>query len=240
MAGQNILALKDWFGNCRSRKPRHDLATLQRGIVEGMINVQDEYGMTALSLCVTSDWKEGVVELLSSGADTELRYFRTGETALYWAVQKGNEAIVAALVAAGANPDAPNYCGVTARMWASRGGSTCFAHIPPMLLPLPPSRLQNVEHLAEHYFPGFEIPGRVKREMMKVGEAVDLYVYGPKTEARQDSLKVRITGVHGSPPTVRYTAIIETPIEQTHLAGSTSALEFGPENIASVYTTLPP
>jgi len=38
---------------------------------------------------------------------------------------------------------------------------------------------------------------------------------------------------------VRYTAVVETPIERTHLAAGTTVVEFGPENIASVYVPRP-
>src|SRR5262245_66534562 len=101
MAKQKVPSLADWFDNCGGWRPWHDLDELRRGIKAGMLNEQDEYGMTALSLAVMSGWKEGVEELLRAGADTEQRYFRTGETALYMAVQQGNEPIIRALVAAG-------------------------------------------------------------------------------------------------------------------------------------------
>src|SRR5262249_34183220 len=154
-----------------------------------------EYGMTALSLAVMSDWVEGVKELLNSGADTELRHFRTGVTALYMAVQERNERIVTALVAAGANPDAPNYWGVTARAWALQSAFPGFDRIPPKSTPLPPPWIQNAEHLADHYYPGFKIPDREERETMQDGQAVDLYVYGPMAESKRDTVKVRITAV---------------------------------------------
>src|SRR5687767_10985588 len=118
MAKRNATSPEEWFGNCGGFAPRHDLDALRRGIEAGMLNEQDEYGMTALSLAVMSGWHEGVMELLRSGADTELRYFRTGETALYMAVQHSSDPIIAALVVGGANPDAPNYWGLTPRTWA--------------------------------------------------------------------------------------------------------------------------
>src|ERR1700686_995392 len=99
MGKQKAPSSTEWFDNCEGWGPRHDLEELRRGIEAGMLNEQDEYGMTALSLAVMSDWKEGVEELLRAGADTELRYFRTGETALKMAVQERNEPIIAALVA---------------------------------------------------------------------------------------------------------------------------------------------
>jgi hypothetical protein len=239
MARQKALSPKEWFGNCGGWQPHHDVDALRRGIKAGMLNEQDEYGMTALTLAVMSGWIQGVEELLQAGSDTELRYFRTGETALYMAVQQRKEPIAAVLVAAGANPDAPNYWGLTARTWATHSGSTCFDQVPPKKMPLPPPRIQNAEHLADHYHPRFKIPDREERETMQVGQAVDLYVYGPKDEAKQDKVKVRITGVKGNRPGVRYTGAVETPIEQTHLAADTTVLEFGPENIATVYVARP-
>jgi hypothetical protein len=228
-----------WFDNCGGWRPRHDLSELRDGIQAGLLDVQDEYGMTGLSLAVMSDWTEGVEELLRAGADTELRYFRTGETALYMAVQEGNEPIITALVAAGANLDAPNYWGMTPRAWIPHRATPCFDHIPPREMPLPPPRIQNAEHLADHYHPRFKIPDREERETMQVGQAVDLYVFGPKAETKQDTVKVRITGRAGRRPRVHYTATVETPVERTHLVDGTKSVEFGPENIASVYVPRP-
>jgi hypothetical protein len=235
MAKRKAPSRQVWFGNAGGWSPRLDLDLLRRGIEAGLLEEQDEYGMAALSLAVMSDWKEGIEELLRAGADTELRYFRTGETALYMAVQEVNEPIIAALVAAGANPDAPNYWGLTPRAWAFRAGATSFADIPVRETPLPPPRIQNAEHLADHHYPRFKIPDREERETMEVGQAVDLYVYGPREETKQDTVKVRITARKGRRPRVRYTAAVETPIERTHLAEGTTVVEFGPENIASVY-----
>lgn len=239
MAKRKAPSPRDWFDNCGGWRPQHDLDELRCGIEAGLLNEQDEYGMTALSLAVMSGWKDGVAELLRAGADTELHYFRTGETALYMAVQQRNEPIIAALVAAGANPDAPNYWGLTPRAWASRAGSMYFDRIPPRETPLPPPRIQNAEHLADHYHPRFKIPDREERETMQVGQAVNLYVYGPQAETKQDTVKVRITARSGRRPRVHYTATIETPIERTHLAEGTMVVEFGPENIASVYVPRP-
>lgn len=70
---------------------------------------------------------------------------------------------------------------------------------------------------------------------MEIGQAVDLYVYGPKSEAKKDVVKARITSVSGVPPYVRYTATIETPLEETHLSKSDPVIEFAPEHIASIY-----
>ena len=74
---------------------------------------------------------------------------------------------------------------------------------------------------------------------MTVGQAVDLYVFGPKAEGKQDAVKVRITARTGRRPRVRYTAVVETPVERTHLAAGTPTVEFGPENVASVYVPRP-
>jgi hypothetical protein len=235
---------KAWFGNCGGWFPRHDLATLRAGIAAGMLNEQDEYGMTALHLAAASGWLEGVEELLRAGADTESRYFRTGETAVLTAASDldtangerlNSKAIVAALIAGGANPDAANHFGQTPRKLARFFGWELFADIPEKAVQMPEPRIQNAEHLADHHHPRFKIVDREERETLKPGQAVDLVVYGPQDETKQDRVKVRITARRGRRPKVRYTAAVETPVEQTHLPAGTTEVEFGPENVATVY-----
>jgi hypothetical protein len=239
---------RNWFRNCGGWRPRHDLDELRRGIGAGLLNEQDEYGLTALHLAVTSGWLEGIEELLRAGADAESRYFRTGETPLLSAASDlgtatgerlNSKAMVAALIAAGANPDAANHFGQTPRKLARSFGWKLFANIPGKPVRMPEPRIQNAEHLADHYHPRFKIPDREEREKMQVGQAVDLYVYGPKAEGKQDTVKVRITARSGRRPRVRYTAAVETLVERTHLAPGTTEVKFGPENIASVYVPRP-
>src|SRR5262249_5596254 len=62
VAKRTAPSLREWFDNCGGWRPRHDLDELRRGIKAGLVNEQDEYGMTALSLAVMSGWKEGVEE----------------------------------------------------------------------------------------------------------------------------------------------------------------------------------
>ncbi|QEL20738.1 ankyrin repeat domain-containing protein [Limnoglobus roseus] len=241
---------RDWFDNCGGWSARHDLGELRRGLTAGFLDDQDEYGMTALHLAVSSGWLEGIEELLLAGAATEVRYFRTGETPLMTAASDlgtGNgerlnsKAMVALLIAARANPDAANHFGLTPRGFTSARFPTRgpFADIPEKAVQMPEPRIQNAEHLADHYHPQFKIPERKERESMPVGQAVDLYVYGPKAVGKRDTVKVRITARRGRRPRVRYTAVVETPAERTHLAASTTEVEFGPENIASVYVPRP-
>jgi hypothetical protein len=220
-----------WFDNCGGWRPRHSLSDLRAGIAAGWLDAQDERGMTALSKATASGWREGVAELLRAGADTGLRYFRTGETALHFAAQERNEAILAALIAAGANPDAANYWGVTPRDIRP----AAFAAVPPRPVEMPAPRIQNAEHLADHYHPHFEIPDRQERETLQPGQAVNLYVYGPQSEAKQDAVKVRITARSGHGAGTRYVAAVETPPEQTHLPAGTVEVTFGPEHVATVY-----
>jgi hypothetical protein len=225
-----------WFENCGGWKPSHDLNDLRAGIEAGLLNAQDEYGMTALHLATSSQWQDGVEELLRAGADTELRYFRTGETALYTAVLQKDRPITKALISAGANPDAANYWGPTPRTVANRFGlADLFAAVPTRATDWPEPRIQNAEHLADHHHPRFEIPAREEREALQPGQAVDLYVYGPKTEAKKDTVKVRITQRSGQQPDVCYRAVIEAPIECTHLPPETKEVVFGPEHVATVY-----
>lgn len=239
---------REWFDNCGGWSARHDLDELRRGIEAGLLNEQDEYGMTALHLAVSSGWLEGIDELLRAGADTETRYFRTGETPLLSAANDlgtangerlNSKAMVAALVAAGANPDAANHFGLTPRKSARLRGGKSFADIPEKPTEMPEPRIQNAEHLADHYHPQFKIPDEEERQSMQVGQAVDLYVYGPKKEGKQDTVKVRITATTGSGSRVRYTAAVETPLALTHLPEGTAVVEFGPENIATVYVSHP-
>ena len=241
-------SLSDWFDNCGGWRPEHDLDKLRRGIKSGFLDELDEYGMTALHLAVSSGWLEGILELFRVCANTELRYFRTGETPLMTAVsdlgtdngeRMNSKAMVEALVAAGANPDAGNHFGYTPRKSARLRGLIVFDHLPEQAAQMPEPRIQNAEHLADHYHPRFKIPKREERKSMQVGQAVDLYVYGPKVVGKQDAVKVRITTRSGRDSRVRYTATVESPIEETHLATSTTIVEFGPENIASVYVPQP-
>lgn len=239
MAKRRAASAEKWFDNCGGWRPQHDLNELRRGIAAGWLDEQDEYGMTALHLAVASGWLDGVTTLLQAGADTELWHFRTGTTPLYTAVQERNSPIVAALVAAGANPDALNHWGLTPHTCASETTPAPFDRIPIRETPRPPPLIQNAEHLADHHHPRFKIPAREERETIRVGQAVDLYVYGPKSEAKQDTVKVRIMARNGRRPHVRYTAVLETPVERTHLTEGTTVVEFGPEHIASVYVPWP-
>lgn len=248
MAKRKAPSLREWFDNCGGWSSRHDLDELRRGIEAGLLNEQNEYGMTALHLAVSSGWLEGIAKLLRAGADPELRYFRTGETPLLTAandLNTGNgerlnsKTMVALLLAAEANPDAANHFGMTPRKSAQIRGSKSFTKIPKRAVEMPEPRIQNAEHLADHYHPRFKIPDREERETMQVGQAVDLYVFGPEAEGKQDTVKVRITARSGRRPQVRYTASVETAIESTHLTPGTTAVEFGPENIASVYVARP-
>jgi hypothetical protein len=110
-----------------------------------------------------------------------------------------------------------------------------FEHIPGGEVRMPEPRIQNAEHLADHYHPRFEIPDREERETLKPGQAVNLYVYGPRCESKQDTVKVRITARAGRRPKVRYVGLVETPLERTHLVGGRTEVEFGPEHVATVF-----
>lgn len=232
---------REWFDNCGGWRRRHDLAELRRGIVDGHLNAQDEFGMTALHLAVVSDWADGVRELLDAGANTELRYFRTGDTPLTSAMCNGNERMVALLISAGANPDAGNHWGVTPRQWVEhRELANPFTGIPVGPVQRPEPHIQNAEHLADHYHPQFKIPDREERETLKAGQAVSLYVYGPKGVGKEETVKVRITMRAGRRPHVRYAATLETPVERTHLPPGTAEVTFGPEHVATVWVARAP
>ncbi len=174
--------------------------------------------------------------LLEAGADTELRYYRTGETALYTAVQEKNEASMRALLEAGANPEGANYWGKTPREWAAlKGLAHVFASIPQGTVTMPTPRIQNAEHLADHYHPKFKIPKRAERESLAVGQAVDLHVHGPKKPA----VKVRIQERRGQSETTVYIARLDPPDQDTNLPAGTTEVTFGPEHVATVYLKRP-
>jgi hypothetical protein len=233
---REMASIKRWLDNCGGYHSRHDLNELRAGIAGGLLNKQDEYGCTALILAALSRWKEGLDELLSAGADTELRIYRTGNTALYETVWEKELSSIVTLISAGANPDAANHWGMTPRKAAQlRGDEHLFEAVPLQDVTWPAPWIQNAEHLADNHYPNFKIPKRAERESLKPEQAVDLYVYGPRSESKQDTVKVRIFERKGDPPDVRYLATIETPVENIHLPADTIQVEFGPENVASVY-----
>ena len=223
-----------WFDNCGGFKPTHSVEHVRDGIRMGLIDLQDEYGSTALAHSVYSEWYGGIEELLRSGANAELRYFRTGATPLYEAVLRKNKRIVSMLIERGANPDAPNYWGITPRRWMPEA----FANVPFRAEPHPAPHIQNTEHLADHH-ENFEIPSLRERVSLLRGQAIDLVVYGPKGGPKQDRVKVRITDRKGSGRETRYTAHVETPLDLTHLTENMNQIEFGPENVATVYVLRP-
>jgi hypothetical protein len=230
------MTLVDWFRAFDTFAPKKDLALLKEGVAAGHRDAQDEWGMTALHLCVASGWVEGMRALLAAGAATELRYHRTGETALYTAVQEKSEPAVRALLEAGADADGANYWGKTAREWASsKGLEHLFASIPKKAVTMPAPRIQNAEHLADHYHPKFKIPKRAERESLGVGQAVDVHVHGPKKPA----VKVRIRERRGQGAATVYLAHLDPADQDTNLPAGTAQVTFGPEHVATVYLQRP-
>ena len=228
-------APRDWFRNCEHDPPHHDMAALEAGIDAGWADARDRDGLSALALAAASGWAAGVRRLAEAGADPDARHHRTGETALLDATREGNAEVVAALLAAGADPDAANHHGLTPRRWdAGR-----FRSVPEGPPKLPPPRIQNAEHLAEHYHESFEIPDRGEREGLRPGRAVDVWVFGPQAGGKSPRVKCRITHRTGFYQGTRYTAEFESPPEATHLPPDVRTLEFGPEHVASVYVPRP-
>ena len=225
----------EWFDNCGGFQPEHNLDVLRKGIADGMLDRQDVYGSTALMLAVWSEWTQGVDELLRAGADTELRYARTGMTAIYEPARLRQKCMVDRLLAGGANPDAANHWGVTPRRWAPE----LFAAVPIRETPPPEPHIQNAEHLADHHHPKFKIPRLSGRVALTRGQAVGLRVYGPRTDEKGDVVKVRVESRAGTGPATRYAGRVETPLEQTHLSPGTEHVEFGPEHVATVFVRRP-
>ncbi len=216
--------------------PTKDLARVKASLGSGHLDAQDAWGMTALHLSVASNWLEGTRVLVEAGANTELRYFRTGDTVLFTALQEKNDAAVKLLLEGGANPDAANYWGKTPRDWASTAGLPhLFAGVPQRAAALPEPMVQNAEHLADHYHPRFKIPSRKERETLVVAQAVDVHVLGPKKPA----VKARIRERVGQGELTRYRAALDPQDQETNLSPGTSELSFGPEHVATVYLNRP-
>ena len=218
-----------WFRLFDAFSTARDLAGLRAQISPAVIDLQDEWGMAAVHSTVMMDWPAGLDAVLAGKPDLSLHYFRTGANALHMAVMEKRPSMVAALVAAGANPDLGNYGGVTPRMQAPE----LFATVPARDVTLPPPRIQNAEHLADHHHPRFKIPSRDERESLQVGQAVDVHVYG----ARPPKVKVRITRRGAEHGDIVYTARVETA--DSNLAPGTETVTLGPEHIATVYLVRP-
>jgi len=227
-----VVSLDEWFVAFDPFAPEKDLSLLEEGIRAGHIDAQDEWGSTVLSLCIACQWLEGLRVLLNAGANTELRYHRTGSTALNAAVQDKQEAMFRALLEAGANPDAANYWGKTPRDFAEAYGvAALFSEFPVKPPSLPPPRVQNAEHLADHNYPRFKIPTRGERETLSVGQAVDLHVFGQ----HEPAVKVRIDQRDGTGAATQYHALLDPPSQECNLPPGTTEVSFGPEHVATVY-----
>jgi len=226
---------KEWFRAFDTFDKVRDLDKVRAGLAEHR-DAQDEYGMTGLHLAVAMGWLEAMKVLLAAGADTELRYHRTGETALHTAVRERKQSILQALLDADADADAQNHWGVTPRSSAETLALGAFFSdvvARPRATTVPAARIQNAEHLADHYHPRFRIPSRAEREGLQVGVAVDVHVHGPKPPA----VKVRITERLESNG-VAYVARLDPPQQDCNLPDVTE-VRFGPEHVATVYRPRP-
>ncbi len=235
------MTVDQWFALFPSwgERPPDALEKVRAALGAGHLDAQDEWGMSALMLAASQGWEEAVNLLLAAGASTRHRYFLTGETALHLAVQEKRLPVLEALLKAGANPDAGNYYGVTPRELARTMGKAfapALAAVPERPVEWPAPRIQNAEHLADHYYPRFKIPSRKERETLAVGQAVDLRVCGPK---KPEAVKVRIRERSGSGAATRYRGAVETPVAESNLAPGTTELEFGPEHVATVWLQQP-
>ncbi|MGZ3418147.1 MAG: ankyrin repeat domain-containing protein [Polyangiales bacterium] len=227
---------KQWFSSFDAFSKVRDLAAVEAGVAVHR-DAQDEWGMTALHLALTMRWHEAMRVLLAAGADTELRYHRTGETPLHTAVGERNQPMIQALLDAGADADAQNYWGLTPRTKAESFMLTAFFEevpVRPRSTTIPAARIQNAEHLADHFHPRFKIPKRAERESLQAGQAVDIHVLGPKPPA----VKVRIYERNENNG-VEYRARLDPPEQDCNLASGTSEVRFGPEHVATIYLQRP-
>ena len=93
------------------------------------LNTPNKKGYTPLMLSVNNDYINSAVNFLQAGADPDLRHSKTGDTALHLAAEKGNSAIVKALLAFGADVKSKNGIGKTpydvARASTADGADEC-------------------------------------------------------------------------------------------------------------------
>ena len=219
-----------WFALFDGDTQRRDLTQIRDLATPELIDTQDDWGMTALHLAVVARWHEAVAFLLEAGANTQLRYHRSGDTPLHAAVVNRAERLIRVLLAAGANADAANHSGLTPREAAEQCGmSSWFAEIAPRPIELPPWRVQNAEHLADYYYPDFQLPERGVRETLLAGQTIEVHVYGP----RQPRVRVRILRRTGAGAATRYTARVD-PGQETNLPSRVSDLELGPEHVSAI------
>ncbi len=219
-----------WFELFNAGDQRRDLEQVRTLASPTLIDVQDQWGMTALHLAVSSNWHEAISFLVDEHADLSLRYHRTGETPLHTAVVNRSERIVRRLLRAGANPDAANYSGLTPRSAAEPFGlGRLFVDVEPGPEEWPAWRVQNAEHLADYYYPRFEIPSRAEREALAIGQIIVVHVHGP----RQPRVHARIIGRKGAGPATCYVARVD-PDQDINLPSGVNDLEIAPEHIATL------
>jgi hypothetical protein len=226
---------EEWFWLFDPWSKERNLERVRECLDSPWLNAQDEWGLTALGSAVAGNWLEAAELLLHAHADTELRYYRTGTTVLYHAVQDINEPAVRLLLGAGANPDAANYFGLTPREWAKNSAIEALFSDLPIRRTDPEPLIQNAEQLADHYGLEFEIPSRDERESLVPGQAVNLYIYG-KNKA---TTKVRIQERSGTGSSVRYVALLDPLDQETNLKPGTTQVSFGPEHVATVFVLAP-
>lgn len=97
----------------------NDIEAIKNAIKNGVdVNLQDQYGSTALILASCYDYEEIVKLLIENGADINL-YDDEGNTGLILASCRGHDRIVKLLLKNGANINLQDNDGSTALIWAS-------------------------------------------------------------------------------------------------------------------------
>lgn len=96
----------------------------------------DDRGTSALLDCVMSRHYELAPDLIKVGADVNIKS-KDGQSALIVAVGNGDEGIVEALLRAGAEPDAPDSLGTSARKYAALFHKSSIVALFDSLTPLP-------------------------------------------------------------------------------------------------------
>ncbi|BFZ14156.1 hypothetical protein BsWGS_17195 [Bradybaena similaris] len=94
------------------------LTMLLERCLDADLNARNFDGLTPLHIAVDNGDLQQVETLLKYNADIDVTDGKSGRTALFWAAESNQKGMVELLLGKGANPDVPNYAGVTTAMAA--------------------------------------------------------------------------------------------------------------------------
>ena len=123
---------------------RKDTENVKKHIAEGAdLNIQGDFGETALFIAASQGWVEIVEALLAGGANPNIQE-EYGKTALFSPVALGAQKTVKILLAYGADPNIQDDFGDSALHWAAYNGHAATADL--LLIYSADPNIQNKEY----------------------------------------------------------------------------------------------